>query len=116
MPVRMLPPGVPGLLALGGVTLVGPLLGAVYTLNNYLPPKQKYLVWYGVSSGLCAAYFWTWALINSVRVNVDGTTHFDGGVISFLFPLAAAASLLIWQPEESRRVAVLLWQRWCALW
>ena len=67
---------------------------------------------YTVAVGLCALYFWGWAVLNCLREDQQGHHSFDAGVVSFLFPLASAAVLFIWRPEESQKMSVLRGQRW----
>lgn len=102
----MLPLGVPGLIALGGITLAGPVVGLVVTPWD-LPIAHKCVQIYSVCIGLAALYFWGWALLNCLRVDDAGHQHLDLGVVSFVFPLAVSLALLIWPPEESRRILVL---------
>ena len=107
-----LKPGLPGLIALGSVTVGGILLGFVITRSPGMQHAHQSLHIYATTCFLCATYFWGWAMLNCVRLNEQGERQLDMGSVSFLFPLFAASSLLMWQPEESRRVAVLHRQRW----
>ena len=98
------------MIALGGVTLIGLTLGIVVA-HPELPHAHRRVQIYATLTGLSAMYFFCWALLNSLRVNRQGEQNLDLGVLSFLFPLAASIVLLVWPPEESRRIAVLRRQR-----
>lgn len=106
-----MPLGVPALIALASVTGAGALLAfAAHSFVLFpglrMSSAQRHLQTCALMVGLCATYFWVWALLNTLR------SHFDAGVVSFVFPLMASASVLIYQPESNMQVGILKRQRW----
>ena len=110
----MLPPGIPGIIALAGVTIAGIVFTSIGHAFDLFPGMrmsgpQRILQTYALVSGLCALYFWVWAMLNILR-----TSHFDAGVVSFVFPFGAAAFIYFWQPESPLHADILRRQRWAS--
>lgn len=106
----MWPPGIPGLAALCSCTLAGLVLSLVSYAWNLFPiesmgrPHAR-LQAFALTTGMVAVYFWCWALLNSAR------SHFDLGVVSFIFPLVSSIWLLLHHPTSTQQIRVLRYQK-----
>lgn len=102
-------PGLPGMAALGSTTAAGLALSLASYVWNLLPTQpmgkpHAQMQSFALTTGMVAVYFWLWAVLNSAR------SHFDLGCVSFLFPMACSAWLLVHTPSSSQ-VRVLRFQR-----
>lgn len=108
------PQGLPGIAALGSVTAAGLVLSLISYYYSLFPVRSMgrphaWLQSFALTQGLCAAYFCVWAWLNTLR-----TSRFDAGTVSFAFPLAVSAWMLMYQPTSTLQLGVLRWQRWAA--